>query len=66
LRWRRDFITLLGGAAALDKDKTKGASMVTDPKAAKVVKMVPVDSCVPHGIAFERGARHQWDKATLS
>jgi hypothetical protein len=40
--------------------------MVTDPKAAKVVKMVPVDSCVPHGIAFERGARHQWDKATLS
>jgi hypothetical protein len=47
LRWRRDFITLLGGAAALDKDKTKGASMVTDPKAAKVVKMVPVDAAFP-------------------
>ena len=36
----------------LDKDKTKGALMVTDPKTAKVVKMIPVDSCVPHGIAF--------------
>src|SRR5258708_3976415 len=36
----------------LDKDKTKGALMVTDPKTAKVVKMIPVDSCLPHGIAF--------------
>jgi DNA-binding beta-propeller fold protein YncE len=36
----------------LDKDKTKGGLMVTDPKTAKVVKMIPVDSCVPHGIAF--------------
>src|SRR5450631_2062965 len=36
----------------LDKDKTKGALLVTDPKTAKVVKMIPVDSCVPHGIAF--------------
>jgi DNA-binding beta-propeller fold protein YncE len=36
----------------LDKDKTKGALMVTDPKTAKVVKMIPVDSCIPHGIAF--------------
>ena len=39
----------------LDKDKTKGALMVTDPKTAKVVKMIPVDSCVPHGIAFGKG-----------
>jgi DNA-binding beta-propeller fold protein YncE len=36
----------------LDKDKTKGGLMVTDPKTAKVVKMIPVDSCAPHGIAF--------------
>jgi DNA-binding beta-propeller fold protein YncE len=36
----------------LDKDKTKGGLMVTDPKTAKVVKMIPVDSCIPHGIAF--------------
>jgi DNA-binding beta-propeller fold protein YncE len=36
----------------LDKDKTKGALMVTDPKTFKVVKMIPVDSCIPHGIAF--------------
>ena len=39
----------------LDKDKTKGALMVTDPKTAKVVKMIPVDSCIPHGIAFGPG-----------
>jgi DNA-binding beta-propeller fold protein YncE len=36
----------------LDKDKTKGGLLVTDPKTAKIVKMIPVDSCVPHGIAF--------------
>jgi DNA-binding beta-propeller fold protein YncE len=36
----------------LDKDKTKGGLMVTDPKTAKVVKMIAVDSCAPHGIAF--------------
>ena len=40
----------------LDKDKTKGALMVTDPKTAKVVKMIPVDSCIPHGIAFGPGS----------
>ena len=39
----------------LDKDKTKGALLVTDPKTAKVVKMIPVDSCIPHGIAFGTG-----------
>ena len=39
----------------LDKDKTKGALMVTDPKTQKVVKMIPVDSCIPHGIAFGKG-----------
>jgi DNA-binding beta-propeller fold protein YncE len=36
----------------LDKDKTKGGLLVTDPKTAKVVKIIPVDSCAPHGIAF--------------
>jgi hypothetical protein len=36
----------------LDKDKTKGALMVTNPKTFKVEKMIPVDSCIPHGIAF--------------
>ena len=36
----------------LDKDKTKGGLLVTDPKTFKVVKIIPVDSCVPHGIAF--------------
>src|SRR5258708_10916504 len=36
----------------LDKDKTKGALMVTDPKTLKVVKMIPLDSCLPHGIAM--------------
>ncbi|HWF93605.1 MAG TPA: hypothetical protein VG291_01435 [Xanthobacteraceae bacterium] len=40
----------------LDKDKTKGGLMVTDPKTAKVVKMISVDSCVPHGIAFGPGS----------
>src|SRR5260370_8478688 len=39
----------------LDKDKTKGALMVTDPKTFKVVKMIPVDSSIPHGIAFGTG-----------
>ncbi len=39
----------------LDKDKTKGGLMVTDPKTAKVVKIIPVDSCIPHGIAFGKG-----------
>jgi len=36
----------------LDKDKTKGGLLVTDPKTLKQVKLIPVDSCVPHGIAF--------------
>jgi DNA-binding beta-propeller fold protein YncE len=39
----------------LDKDKTKGALMVSDPKTLKVVKMIPIDSCAPHGIAFGKG-----------
>jgi DNA-binding beta-propeller fold protein YncE len=39
----------------LDKDKTKGALMVTDPKTFKVVKLIPIDSCIPHGIAFGTG-----------
>jgi DNA-binding beta-propeller fold protein YncE len=39
----------------LDKDKTKGGLLVTDPKTFKVVKIIPVDSCVPHGIAMGKG-----------
>jgi DNA-binding beta-propeller fold protein YncE len=39
----------------LDKDKSKNALMVTDPKTAKVVKMIPVENCIPHGIAFGPG-----------
>ena len=36
----------------LDKDKTKGALAVIDPKTAKLVKMIPVDNCIPHGLAI--------------
>ena len=36
----------------MDKDKTKGGLLVTNPKTAKQVKIIPVDSCVPHGLAF--------------
>jgi len=39
----------------MDKDKKKGGLLVTDPKTAKQVKIIPVDSCVPHGIAFGTG-----------
>jgi DNA-binding beta-propeller fold protein YncE len=39
----------------MDKDKTKGGLLVTDPKTAKQLKIIPVDSCVPHGIAFGKG-----------
>jgi hypothetical protein len=39
----------------LDKDKTKGGLLVTDPKTFKEVKLIPVDSCIPHGIAFGTG-----------
>ncbi len=40
----------------MDKDKTKGGLLVTDPKTLKQVKIIPVDSCVPHGIAFGPGS----------
>jgi hypothetical protein len=39
----------------MDKDKKKGGLLVTDPKTFKVVKIIPVDSCIPHGIAFGKG-----------
>jgi DNA-binding beta-propeller fold protein YncE len=38
----------------LDKDKTKGALAVTNPKTLKVVRMIPVDNCAPHGLAVGR------------
>jgi DNA-binding beta-propeller fold protein YncE len=36
----------------LNKDEKKGAVAVLDPKAAKLVKMLPVDDCNPAGLAF--------------
>ena len=36
----------------LGKDKTKGALAVIDPKTARLVKMIPVDNCIPHGLAI--------------
>jgi DNA-binding beta-propeller fold protein YncE len=36
----------------MDKDKTKGGLLVTNPKTAKQVKIIPVDSCAPHGLVF--------------
>ena len=35
----------------IDKDKTKGGLAVIDPKTAKIVKIIPVDNCIPHGQA---------------
>jgi DNA-binding beta-propeller fold protein YncE len=40
----------------MDKDKKKGGLLVTDPKTGKQVKIIAVDSCVPHGIAFGPGS----------
>jgi DNA-binding beta-propeller fold protein YncE len=39
----------------LNKDKTKGGLLVSDPKTGKQVKIIPVDSCAPHGIFFGTG-----------
>lgn len=36
----------------LNKDKKKGGVAVVDPKAAKIVKMIHIDGCNPHGLAF--------------
>src|SRR5579871_2062553 len=36
----------------MDKDHAKGGLLVTNPKTAKQVKIIPVQGCVPHGIAF--------------
>jgi hypothetical protein len=36
----------------LDKDSKKGAVAVVDPRARKVVNMLPYGACHPHGIAF--------------
>jgi DNA-binding beta-propeller fold protein YncE len=35
----------------LNKDKTKGGLAVIDPNTAKLVKILPVDNCIPHGLA---------------
>jgi len=35
----------------LNKDKKNGALAVIDPKTAKLVKMIPVADCIPHGQA---------------
>lgn len=36
----------------LNKDKKKGGVAVVDPKGLKIVKMIHVDGCNPHGLAF--------------
>ena len=36
----------------LDEDAKKGAVAVIDPKAGKLVKMIPVENCHPAGLAF--------------
>lgn len=40
----------------LNKQKTKGALAVIDPKTAKTVKMLPIDDCIPHGQAIGPGS----------
>lgn len=35
----------------IDHQKTKGGLAVIDPKTAKLVKILPVDNCIPHGLA---------------
>lgn len=39
----------------LGKDPKKGGVAVIDPKAGKLVKMLPVDNCHPNGLAFGPG-----------
>jgi DNA-binding beta-propeller fold protein YncE len=40
----------------LDKQKAKGGLAVIDPKSAKLVKILPVDNCIPHGLAKGPGS----------
>jgi DNA-binding beta-propeller fold protein YncE len=40
----------------LNKDKTKGGLAVIDPRTAKLVKIIPVDSCIPHGLVKAQGS----------
>lgn len=40
----------------LNKQKAKGGLAVIDPKTAKLVKILPVDNCIPHGLAKGPGS----------
>lgn len=40
----------------IDKQKAKGGLAVVDPKTAKLVKILPVDNCIPHGLAKGPGS----------
>lgn len=41
----------------LDKNKTKGALAVIDPRTAKLVRMIPVENCIPHGLAVGKQSK---------
>lgn len=36
----------------LKKDKSQGALAMIDPRTAKLVKMIPIANCLPHGLAI--------------
>jgi DNA-binding beta-propeller fold protein YncE len=40
----------------IDKQNSKGGLAVVDPKTAKLVKILPVDNCIPHGLAKGPGS----------
>lgn len=40
----------------LDKDKTKGALAEINPRTGAIVKMHPLDSCIPHGLSVGKGS----------
>jgi DNA-binding beta-propeller fold protein YncE len=40
----------------IDKQDAKGGLAMIDPKTAKFVKMLPVDNCIPHGLAKGPGS----------
>ncbi|HTI86003.1 MAG TPA: cytochrome C nitrite reductase [Alphaproteobacteria bacterium] len=41
----------------IDKQKTKGGLAVIDPKTAKLVKIIPLESCIPHGLVKGAGSQ---------
>lgn len=41
----------------LKKDKAQGALAVINPRTAKLVKMIPIANCLPHGLAVGYGSK---------